>query len=153
MARASDGRGPATRLTALVLAHFEVQQTWDLIAKVNTRVSEHGLVSALAPVVEEARRSGDTVASAILEEAAEELLGAARSVADRLGMRDERFGFVLAGGVFKASPWLAEQLMERLPSFARKATVIRLEAEPAQGAVWLALAEARGGARLAAYLD
>ncbi len=153
VARASDGRGPATLLTPLVLAHFGVSQTWDLIAKVNTRVSEHGLVSALAPVVEEARARGDAMATAILEEAADELLGAGRSVADRLGMRDERFGFVLAGGVFKASPWLAEQLVERLPSFAPKATVIRLEAEPAQGAVWLALAEARGGARLAAYLD
>ena len=89
VARASDGRGPATRLTPLVLAHFGVTQAFDLVAHVNTPVSDHGLVSALAKVVDEARAQGDGVATAILGEAAEELLGAARSVADRLAMRDD----------------------------------------------------------------
>lgn len=153
VARASDGRGPATLLTPLVLAHFGVTRAWDLIQHVNTRVSEHGLVSALASVVEGARAEGDAVAAAILEEAAEELVTAARCVADRLAMREDPFGFVLAGGVFKATPWLEGALARRLPALAPQATVIRLEAEPAQGAVWLALAEARDGVRLPAYVD
>jgi N-acetylglucosamine kinase-like BadF-type ATPase len=153
VARASDGRGPKTLLTALVLAHFGVTRTWDLIQHVNSHVSDHGLVSALAGIVGEANGQGDEVAAAILEEAAVELLTAARSVADRLGMREERFGFVLAGGVFKAARWLEEELVRRLPALAPKATVTRLEAEPAQGAVWLALAEARDGVRLPAYVD
>ena len=153
VARASDGRGPATRLTPLVLAHFGVTRAWDLVLQINTRVSEHGLVSALAPVVDEARAQGDGVATAILEEAAAELQGAARSVAGRLGMRDEPFGFVLAGGGFKAAPWLADELVRRLPEIAPRATVTRLEAEPVQGAVWLALAAARGGVRLPTYVE
>jgi N-acetylglucosamine kinase-like BadF-type ATPase len=153
VARASDGRGPATLLTSLVLAHFGVTQAWDLIARVNAQVSEHGLVSALAPVVEAARAQGDEEATAILEEAATELVTAARCVADRLGMREDPFGFVLAGGVFKAAPWLAQELDRRLPALAPKATSTLLEAEPAQGAVWLALAEARGGVRLPAYVE
>jgi N-acetylglucosamine kinase-like BadF-type ATPase len=153
VARASDGRGPATLLTSLVLAHFGVTQAWDLIPHVNTRASEHGLVSALAPVVEAARAQGDAAAAVILEEAAQELAAAAHCVADRLSMRADLFGFVLAGGVFKAAPWLAEELGRRLPLLAPKATVTLLEAEPAQGAVWLALAEARGGVRLPAYVE
>jgi N-acetylglucosamine kinase-like BadF-type ATPase len=153
VARASDGRGPATRLTPLVLAHFGVTRAFDLVAHVNTRVSEHGLVSALAPLVDEARAQGDGVATAILREAAEELLGAAQSVADRLAMRDDPFAFVLAGGVFKATPWLASELLRRLPGLAPQATANLLEAEPAQGAVWLALAEARGTLRLPTYVE
>jgi N-acetylglucosamine kinase-like BadF-type ATPase len=153
VARASDGRGPATLLTPLVLAHFGVARAWDLIQQVNKRVSEHGLVSALAPVVEEARAERDPVAAKILEEAADEFFGAARSVADRLAMEDDPFGFVLAGGAFKAAPWLAAELVRRLPAIAPRATVTPLEAEPAQGAVWLALAEARGGVRLPAYIE
>jgi N-acetylglucosamine kinase-like BadF-type ATPase len=153
VARASDGRGPATRLTPLVLAHFGVTRAFDLVAHVNTRVSEHGLVSALAPLVDEARAQGDGVATGILGEAAEELLGAAQSVADRLAMRDDPFAFVLAGGVFKATPWLARELLRRLPGLAPQATANLLEAEPAQGAVWLALAEARGTLRLPTYVE
>jgi N-acetylglucosamine kinase-like BadF-type ATPase len=151
VARASDGRGPATLLTPLVLAQFGVTQAWDLIPHVNTRASEHGLVSALAPVVEAARAQGDAVAAAILDKAAEELANGARCVADRLSMRSEVFGFVLAGGAFKAAPWLAGELDRRLSAFAPNATVTLLEAEPAQGAVWLALAEARGGVHLPTY--
>ena len=153
VARASDGRGPVTRLTPLVLAHFGVTLAWDLIQQVNTRVAEHRLVSALAPVVERGRAEGDPVAAAILDEAAQELVTAAACVADRLSMREDAFGFVLAGGVFKASPWLAGELCRRLPAVAPKAEVIKLQVEPAQGAVWLALAEARGGVRLPAYVD
>jgi N-acetylglucosamine kinase-like BadF-type ATPase len=153
VARASDGRGPATRLSALVLGHFGVERARDLTRRVNTRASEHRLVSGLAPLVEEARRAGDALAGAILEEAAGELLSAAAAVADRLGMRDDAFAFVLAGGAYKASPWLADELARRLPALAPRATVTRLEAEPARGAVSLALADTRGGVRLPAYVD
>jgi N-acetylglucosamine kinase-like BadF-type ATPase len=103
--------------------------------------------------VEKARGEGDAVGAAILEEAAQELTNAAGGVAARLAMRDDSFGFVLAGGVFKASPWLGQELVRRLPGLAPRATVILLETEPAQGAVWLALGEARGGVRLPAYVD
>ncbi|HEY6551799.1 MAG TPA: BadF/BadG/BcrA/BcrD ATPase family protein [Vicinamibacteria bacterium] len=153
VARASDGRGPSTLLTPLVLRHFGATGVWDLVQHVNTRVKEHLVVSALAPVVEEARAQRDDVAAAILEEAARELVTAASSVTHRLSMREDSFGFVLAGGAFKASPWLAEELVRRLPAVASKATVMLLEAEPAQGAVWLALAEARSGVRVPAYVD
>jgi N-acetylglucosamine kinase-like BadF-type ATPase len=136
-----------------VLAHFKVARAWDLVTEVNTHASEHGLVSALAPVVDEARVAGDAVAAAILEEAADEFLGAAKSVADRLAMRDEPFGFVLAGGAWKAAPWLASELVRRLPEIAGKATVTQLAVEPVQGAVWLALADARGGFRLPTHVE
>jgi N-acetylglucosamine kinase-like BadF-type ATPase len=94
---------------------------------------------------------GDAVASRILERAADELVLAATSVATRLAMRGDAFTVFLAGGVFRVVPWLADELPRRLVEVAPRCQVQRLEEEPAVGAVWLALAEARGGAQLPKY--
>ena len=69
----------------------------------------------------------------------------------RLGLRETRFTFVLAGGMFHAVPWLSDQLQLVLPGLAPGCEVMRLNHEPAAGAVRLALAEMRGGARLPVY--
>ena len=152
VARAADGRGPATSLTARVLNHFAVAQA--------VRPDRRGLRPPAAPpraradsraLVQQARDEGDEVATQILEQAAHELVRAARSVVERLRMQEEAVQFVLAGGVFTGVPWLAEELKRRLPAIAPRGQVKRLEVEPALGAVRLALAEAQGGARLPSY--
>jgi N-acetylglucosamine kinase-like BadF-type ATPase len=91
------------------------------------------------------------VATRILERAAEELVAAARSVTARLEMRGVAFTFYLSGGTFRVVPWLVGELSRRLVEVAPRSTVELLDKEPAQGAVWLALAEARGGASVPAY--
>jgi hypothetical protein len=68
-------------------------------------------------------------------------------------MRGDAFAFYLAGGVFRVVPWLAEELPRRLVEIAPRARAEILAAEPAVGAVWLALAEAHGGARIPRYKD
>jgi N-acetylglucosamine kinase-like BadF-type ATPase len=93
------------------------------------------------------RTSGDAVALRILERGADELVIAARSVATRLEMRGEAFSFYLAGGAFQVVPWLVDELARRLVEVAPRAQVQRLSDEPAAGAVWLARAEAAGGAK------
>ena len=51
--------------------------------------------------------------------------------------------------MFHAVPWLCDQMQLLLPALAHQSTVMRLDAEPALGAVRLALAELRGGAQAA----
>ncbi len=152
VARAADGRGPATALTARVLNHFAVARPADLVVEIYERQVPHHALAQLARVVQQARDEGDEAATQVLEQAAHELVRAARSVVERLQMRDEAVEFVLAGGVFSGVPWLAEELRRRLPGIAPRGQVRRLEVEPAVGAVRLALAEARGGARIPAYV-
>jgi N-acetylglucosamine kinase-like BadF-type ATPase len=151
VARAADGRGPATALTPRVLNHFAVAQPSDLVSEVYDRQVRHHALAQLARLVQQARDEGDEVATQILEQAAHELMAAARSVVDRLKMREEAVQFVLAGGVFTGVTWLGEELRRRLPGIAPRGLVSRLGVEPALGAVRLALAEARGGARIPAY--
>jgi N-acetylglucosamine kinase-like BadF-type ATPase len=151
VARGADGRGPATSLTPRVLNHFAVAKPSDLIAEVYDRQLPHHALAQIARLVQQARDEGDEVATQILEQAAHELVRAARSVVERLSMQREAVQFVLAGGVFTGVPWLAEELKRRLPATAPRGQVKRLEVEPAMGAVRLALAEANGGARLPSY--
>ncbi len=153
VARASDGRGPATSLTRRVLARFGVEGPSDLIHEVYDRQVRHSAIAKLAQTVQGARDEGDEVATAILEEAAHELIAAARSVTGQLGMGDEAFDYLVAGGVVNGVPWLADELRRRLPAIAPRSRVKRLEVEPALGAVRLALAEARGGAPIPAYVS
>src|SRR5207247_9068121 len=106
--RAADGRGPKTALTGKVLAHFGVVKPSDLVREVYDRQMRHHVLAKLAHAAAEARDEGDLTATQILDQAAQELLAAARSVADQLGIREEAFDFLLAGGVFHGVPWLAE---------------------------------------------
>jgi N-acetylglucosamine kinase-like BadF-type ATPase len=150
--RAVDGRGPITRLTNDVLAHFMIEDISGLPRIVYDRDLPRMSVAALGPIVQHASSLGDPVATDILERAAAELTLAARSVAARLDMQDDPFVFVLAGGVFRVVPSLVDALTRRLVAIAPRSRVQRLDREPASGAVRLALAEARGGARVPRYI-
>ena len=149
--RASDGRGPDTRLTPEILAHFEVADVSRLPRLVYDRAQPRMAVAALGPLVQRVSEQGDAVAARILERAADELALAAGSVTARLEMRGDAFSFYLAGAIFRLVPWLAGELSRRLIEVAPRCGVQLLDQEPAQGAVRLALAEARGGALVPAY--
>jgi N-acetylglucosamine kinase len=149
--RAFDGRGPETRLAGDILSHFNVDDESRLPRIVYDRELPRVSVAALGPIAQRAAEQGDAVALRILERAADELVLAARSVATRLEMRGDAFTFYLAGGVFRVVPWLVDELARRLGEVAPRAQVQTLDEEPAVGAVWLALAETRGGARIPRY--
>ncbi len=150
--READGRGAATSLTARVLAHFGVERPEELIQKVYHDEFKPSAIARLAQYVQQARDEGDGVAIGILERSAHELIGAAAAVTSRLDMTSDEFTYVLAGGMFRAVPWLREQLTRLLPTLAPHSHTYHLEAEPALGAVRLALAEAHGGAKVPIYV-
>jgi N-acetylglucosamine kinase-like BadF-type ATPase len=149
--READRRGHPTALSPLVLAHFGVTRPEELLQTVYRQDFKPAAVAALATHVQQARDEGDAVATAILDWGAKELVAAAESVANRLELTGEEFSFVLAGGIFKAVPWLRAEVTRLLPTIAPRCRTILLEAEPAFGAVRLAVAELHGGARLPTY--
>jgi len=149
--READKRGPATALSDMLLAHFGVSQAQELIHQVYNTSLKPTAIGALAKCVQSAFSQGDPVAIGILRGAANELEAFALSVARRLELVGEPFVFILAGGIFRAVPWLEEELERRLPVAAPGSRVRLLDREPAFGAVALALQEARGGAVIPAY--
>ena len=150
--RQSDQRGRPTLLTGRLLQHFGIGTPQDLVRVVYYRNLRPSAIAALATHVSQAAQDGDEVAQEILAEGAEELLGAARSVITRLRLDTAPFVCVFAGGIFQAVPWLADELRVRLLDTSPLCRVTRLTAEPALGAVRLALDELHGGAVLPAYL-
>ena len=149
--RAADHRGPSTKLTPMLLEHFQVAQPQALLHAVYHNHLSPAAIGALATSVQMAFREGDPAAVGILRSAADELEAAALSVACRLDLMSEAFTFVLSGGIFRAVPWLEQELERRLPVTAPRSVTKVLDREPAEGAVKLALEEARGGATIPIY--
>jgi N-acetylglucosamine kinase-like BadF-type ATPase len=149
--READKRGPKTALTPLLLRHFGVSQAQSLIHEVYHTNLKPSAIGALAQCVQAAFAEGDPVAIGILRGAADELEASGISVARRLSLVGQTFGFILSGGIFRAVPWLRQELERRLPVSVPLTTVSLLEREPAAGAVAFAIQEARGGARIPAY--
>lgn len=142
--RAADRRGPATRLTGLLLDYYGVPKAQDLIHQVYHGVLRPSAIAALAKCVQSAFTDGDAVAIGILRDAADELESSAVSVASRLEIIGTSFPFVLSGGILRAVPWLEDELARRLPLASPHSRIIVLGEEPAIGAVRLALADVRG---------
>jgi N-acetylglucosamine kinase-like BadF-type ATPase len=149
--READRRGPRTALTPLLLRHFDVAEAPGLIHEVYQNRLVPAAIGSLAECVQAAFTSGDATATGILKAAADELEAAGVGVARRLELDREPFTFILGGGIFRAVPWLREELQRRLPLAIPVATARVLDREPASGAVSLAIQEARGGAAIPAY--
>ena len=151
--RAADGRGPKTALTPLMLRPLQRSAIDGLVRRSTTRACtarrsrrSAGWSSAPTP-------KGTPWRPRFCALPPDELTRAAASVVERLGMRGDAFRTVLAGGMFRVIPWLVDEVAARLAEVAPRAGVLRLEVEPAMGAVHLALKELRGGARIPRYLD
>ena len=150
--RAGDGRGPATLLTERVLAHLELDETSDLIHEVYYRDTRRRAVAGLSGVVQRAADDGDVVARQILAGVGRRT--GAGGALGRHAARDARPA-VSAGAVRQPVPRAADAAVRRAGAAGRGAPRSQpkvLDVEPAIGAVRLALAEARGGARIPQYI-
>jgi N-acetylglucosamine kinase-like BadF-type ATPase len=150
--RQFDGRGPATRLTALVLTEMGLSSPTELVHEIYYRDLHRRAIASLAALVQQAADAGDAVAGQILARAGTELAAAAGSVITRLGMRGDAFPTILAGGIFRGVPSLVRDVDTRMSEIAPRSSVQRLEVEPAVGAVRLALGAARGETRVPSYV-
>jgi N-acetylglucosamine kinase len=135
--RGVDGRGPRTSLSNKFARHLGLEVPAGLLTWVqdeNTTFRDR--IATILPLLQEAFDEGDKVAYEVIDEAAEHLARSARVVANQL-MLPASFPVVLAGGAFRGCPSLVDRFGARLE--LPRARVVRLDAEPATGAVRLAL--------------
>lgn len=149
--RSADGRGPYTRLSARVLAHFGIARTQDLVREIYDGSFAPATVAAVASQVEGAAEEGDEIALHLIDTGARELGLAALSVCNQLKLA--RGPVVLAGGMFTAVPRLRQRVVAHLTGRWPGMVVTPLHREPVAGAVSLALASAAGTLQLPVYLD
>ncbi len=137
-----DGRGEATRLRADIAAYFAAEPDADLAQTAISRVHADApaRLGELAPLVTRAAIAGDPVAVALVDEAAERLVAAVRTVATAVPPLDA-VDLVLAGALLIEGPVRAA-VISRLDGRLR----VRDPGPGAAGAAALALAELGGGA-------
>ncbi|MFC1716232.1 N-acetylglucosamine kinase, partial [Candidatus Poribacteria bacterium] len=136
--RAYDGRGSATMLMNSLIEHLELNNFTDIVKEIYSKQSSPKAIASLAPLVSQAAKDGDAVATAILRNAAEELALTASAVIEGLSMQDEAFQVAVSGSVFKAGELLLTSFSEYLKPAAPYAQIIPPRFEPAVGAVFLA---------------
>ena len=99
VARNVDGRSPETQLLGAILAHLGMESAEDLIGW--AAQAEKAEIAALAPVVADSERRGDSAAGEILVKAGEELIGHVLTVVTKLGPWTFPPRVALAGGLLE----------------------------------------------------
>ena len=137
VANAYTERGPETELTDLLCERSGVASVVEFLEAASRERID---TTTFSPEVVVAAEEGDAVARSILIEAGRSLGATAAHVVRRLGMEDEPFDLVLAGGMFRAE---TRHLVEGLEAMVRPvAPQVRLQPlrdPPVVGAVLMAI--------------
>jgi N-acetylmuramic acid 6-phosphate etherase len=139
IARAADGRGPATALSSRFLARLRVNKVEALIPTLYSAEFTRADLAALASVVTDPALSGDPVAQNILDTAAEELADVAVAAARiLLENASAAVPLALAGSLLLASAPFQDRLVTGLRRRGVSPDPIRHVCTPALGAIRLA---------------
>jgi N-acetylglucosamine kinase-like BadF-type ATPase len=123
VARATDGRGPKTALTAAACEFFQVTTADDLSTAIYAPTITNDRIAGFSKCVIQAAEGGDEVGLEILKEAGKELGRAAVTVIHKLKMEHERFQVAFVGGVFAAGELVTQALRAELMKHAPKAFI------------------------------
>ena len=152
-ARAEDGRGPATALTALVKEHFGVASIERLVLDLHTGATDEADLAFLAPGLLEVASGGDPVARSLVERLAGEVCVLAEVCLRRLDMLNAPAEVVLGGGMLKArDPLLSRLLQEAFEVRAPHAKLVVADLPPIAGAALGGLDRMGAGDRAKARL-
>jgi N-acetylglucosamine kinase-like BadF-type ATPase len=139
-ARALDGRGPATDLTARIPQAFGARNLPDVIEALHFGTIDEVRLAALSPVVFDAATAGDAVACSLVDRQADEIVDFAASALRRLDLLDRDVPFVLGGGIVRAQhPRLMSGVRRRVAERIPRADITVVAVPPVLGAALLVL--------------
>lgn len=141
IARAADGRTPATALRDRLLSRLGLTQAQDLVGFVHRGTWDRAALASLAPVVLETAESGDPVAVGIVDEEIRELAMTAVAVVWKLALDPKNIPLALAGGILLSSEYYRKRFLQKLNAVGVMPEPVTLVTEPARGAVRLALSQ------------
>ncbi|HUF04186.1 MAG TPA: BadF/BadG/BcrA/BcrD ATPase family protein [Aridibacter sp.] len=144
VARASDGRGPKTVLSALAAEYFRASSAEDLIVAIYSPQMNYTRLAGFARHVAEAATEGDDVAATIVRDAGKDLGAAACAVIRRLRMERSNLRIGTVGGVFGAGDLVRRPLLRIVRSCAAKARIVEPVTSPAEAAAALAISQFKG---------
>ena len=134
--QAYDGRGAETLLSKLVLERYGLGTPLDLVRRIYGSESPPSTAASLTDLVEQAAGRGDSVAIAILEEAAWQLARGINSVYPQLG--PSPVPLVITGGTILHGRYLKDAFHRACEVRGLTFKTVKYVAEPAEGALKLA---------------
>jgi N-acetylglucosamine kinase-like BadF-type ATPase len=139
LVKSADGRGEATRLTELVLEHFNLSDPGDLKKLLyNPPIPRHEL-ARLARYAFEAAEIEDAVAAKILRGAGTSLAELAHPVIEGLFGTGERFPLILSGGIFERKSEVGNIFISEISAFCPDAVIFQSKLQPVIGALVIGL--------------
>jgi N-acetylglucosamine kinase-like BadF-type ATPase len=138
VARAHDGRGPATALTEDLITYLNLPNVDALVTLVYAPDFGVPRLAGLAPLVSRAAQAGDGVAGAILDDAGRRLGNTVSTVIEGLGLAGASFEVVLLGGVLRVRDRVYDIVIDELHEAACRCRVVEPRADAATGAALLA---------------
>ena len=138
--QARDGISEETILTQKFVERAGCRDVEELFYKLYRREIEYSDLEPMAKLVFDAALEGDAVACSILEWGGRYLGKMVNAVARGLGMTQDDFEVVMAGGVFKgSSPVLADTMRTVIHGQCPKARTVMPISEPVVGALLLGM--------------
>jgi N-acetylglucosamine kinase-like BadF-type ATPase len=134
--KAHDGRGSETLLSKLLLERYGLPTPPDLVRSIYGAESPRSAVASLADLVEQAAEWDDSVATAILEESAEELARLIAAIYPKLGT--SAVPLVITGGTILHGRYLKKAFHHACETQRLVFTTVHDVVEPAEGALKLA---------------
>ena len=139
IAKASDGRGQSTKLSAAGIEYFRTSTPENLLVAIYSPQMDNAKIAGFARFVVETARAGDAVAVEILKEAGFELGLAVNAVIAKLRLKNKKIPIGQVGSIFRAGSLLTESLVETVRRFAPKAYLAEPLLQPASAAAQMAL--------------
>lgn len=139
IAKASDGRGEATKLSQAAVDYFRAGRIDNLSVAIYAPSVDNARIAGFAERVVEAAGDGDKVAIDILKEAGRELGEAAVAVIRQLGVEGDAFPIGQVGSVFKAEELISGPFMDVVSSVAPRCYVAKPRHSPAHAAALIAI--------------
>ena len=145
VAKASDGRGAATALSAKAAEYFRASGPENLIVAIYSPQIDNSRIAGFAKLVVETALEGDKTAIAIIKDAGCELGLAASAVINKLKLHDSKVPIGCVGSVFNAGKLLTVPLLEKVREVAPKAFLKDPQVIPSVAAAMMALERPTNG--------
>ena len=139
IAKASDGRGPATKLSERAAVYFRASNVENLIGAIYSPNMDNSRIAGFAKEVVETALEGDKIAIQIIEDAGRELGTAVVAVIRKLKLQKSSFPIGCVGSVFKAGTLLTDPMNEIILTVAPKARLAEPQMPPSHAAALLAM--------------
>jgi N-acetylglucosamine kinase-like BadF-type ATPase len=139
VAKASDGRGPATNLSERAAEYFRASSPENLIGAIYAPKMDNSRIAGFARLVVETALEGDKIAREIIADAGRELGTAAVAVLKKLGLQKQKVPIGCVGGVFNAGHLLTKSMNEIIAKHAPKAYLTNAQMPTSHAAALMAM--------------